>query len=156
MSHEPRRKEQVMSESKSASHTNYDPAMLEKHLGPLGLLPSFETSTETKEKLEKLEKFSLDREMRCLRGRQELYSGSPGDSDAGPRVQTFHVTRPSFPQSDIQFCPIVGCGSNVARIATRHQKVPRHVCGGSWRVCTSQSARSGAGREERGRDNGLH
>jgi len=56
-----------MSDSKSSSHSNYDPTLLEKPLGPLGLLPSFETSTGTKEKLEKLEKFSLDREMRCLR-----------------------------------------------------------------------------------------
>jgi hypothetical protein len=65
--HKPRRKEEVMSDSKSSSHSNYDPTLLEKPLGPLGLLPSFETSTGTKEKLEKLEKFSLDREMRCLR-----------------------------------------------------------------------------------------
>jgi hypothetical protein len=60
-------KERVMSESKSGPHSSYDAAMLEKRLGPLGLLPSFETSTETKERLEKLERFSLDREMRCLK-----------------------------------------------------------------------------------------
>jgi len=56
-----------MSEFSSGSHSIYDPAMLEKPLGPLGLLPSFETGTDTKEKLERLAKFSLDREMRRLR-----------------------------------------------------------------------------------------
>lgn len=42
-----------MSESKSDSLSNYEPAMSEKVLGPLGLLPGFETSASTKEKLEK-------------------------------------------------------------------------------------------------------
>ena len=55
-----------MPESNAGSHSGYDSEILRAKLGPLGLLPSFKIDADTRDKLEKLEKFSLDREVEIL------------------------------------------------------------------------------------------
>ena len=78
--------------------------MLEKPLGPLGLLPSFETSADTKEKLEKLEKFSLDREMRCLREDKNFTLEDRGFSNSAA-PERFMSLGLLFPDPTYNFVP---------------------------------------------------
>jgi len=52
--------------------SNYDQKIVQNSFGVMGLLPSFQISADSKEKLENLDKFPLDREMRVIREDRSL------------------------------------------------------------------------------------
>ncbi|HKY02758.1 MAG TPA: hypothetical protein VJM53_09425 [Burkholderiales bacterium] len=94
-----------MAKTKRNSHSSYDPAAIETGLGPLGLLPSFEISADTKDKLKKLERFSLEREIRVLSKDENFTLDDRGIPTLAREFKRFMSLGLLFPKPKYNFAP---------------------------------------------------
>jgi hypothetical protein len=95
----------AMSESDSDLDARYGSSTLRARLGPLGLLPSFAVSEDTREKLTKLEQFPLDREVRLLTEDETFTLPDRGVPTIAREFKRFMSLGLLFPEPKYNFAP---------------------------------------------------